>query len=130
MTEPYAGTLRASYDAVLDELQAATDVGSGLADLRARLAEQQTEADVCARARIQVHIADRHALPATAPGGADIRYFTVAEAALILHVSKMTIYRLVHSGELEAIRVGRSFRIPGQALRVFLADRLCPPEDG
>jgi len=42
----------------------------------------------------------------------DVRFLTVAEVALIMRVSKMTVYRLVHSGELEAIRVGRSFRVP------------------
>ena len=36
----------------------------------------------------------------------DVRFLTVAEVALIMRVSKMTVYRLVHSGELEAIRVG------------------------
>ena len=39
----------------------------------------------------------------------DVRFLTVAEVATIMRVSKMTVYRLVHSGELEAIRVGRSF---------------------
>lgn len=36
---------------------------------------------------------------------------TVAEAAAEVRVSKMTIYRMIHSGELRAIRVGRSFRV-------------------
>src|SRR5580700_6761539 len=42
----------------------------------------------------------------------EVRFLTVAEVAAIMRVSKMTVYRLVHSGELEAIRVGRSFRVP------------------
>lgn len=46
----------------------------------------------------------------------DVRFLTVAETATIMRVSKMTVYRLVHSGELEAIRVGRSFRIPEAAV--------------
>ena len=46
----------------------------------------------------------------------DVKFLTVAEVASIMRVSKMTVYRLVHSGELEAIRVGRSFRVPEQAL--------------
>ena len=46
----------------------------------------------------------------------DVRFLTVAEVAAIMRVSKMTVYRLVHSGELEAIRVGRSFRVPEQAV--------------
>jgi excisionase family DNA binding protein len=46
----------------------------------------------------------------------DVRFLTVAETATIMRVSLMTVYRLVHSGELEAIRVGRSFRIPEAAV--------------
>ena len=50
----------------------------------------------------------------------DVRSLTVAEVALIMRVSKMTVYRLVHSGELEAIRVGRSFRVPEAAVNQYL----------
>ncbi len=42
--------------------------------------------------------------------------------ATIMRVSKMTVYRLVHSGELEAIRVGRSFRVPEQAVNQYLRE--------
>lgn len=49
-------------------------------------------------------------------------YLTVAEVATIMHVSKMTVYRLVHSGEIEAIRLGRSFRISEVALNQYLRD--------
>ena len=42
------------------------------------------------------------------------------EVAALLRVSNMTVYRLVHSGELEAIRVGRSFRVPEQAVNQYL----------
>ncbi len=52
----------------------------------------------------------------------DVRFLTVAEVATIMRVSKMTVYRLVHSGELEAIRVGRSFRVPEQAVNHYLRD--------
>ena len=34
----------------------------------------------------------------------------------------MTVYRLVHSAELPAIRVGRSFRVPEQAVHDYLKD--------
>jgi excisionase family DNA binding protein len=37
-------------------------------------------------------------------------------------VSKMTVYRLVHSGHLPAIRVGRSFRVPEQAVHDYLRE--------
>lgn len=45
---------------------------------------------------------------------------TVTEVAAMMRVSKMTVYRLVHSGELSALRVGRSFRISARAARDYL----------
>ncbi|MGJ9413297.1 helix-turn-helix domain-containing protein [Aeromicrobium sp. CF4.19] len=47
-------------------------------------------------------------------------FLTVAEVAAQMRVSKMTVYRLVHAGELEAIRVGRSFRVPEGAVERYL----------
>ncbi|WP_353808458.1 helix-turn-helix domain-containing protein [Agromyces sp. SYSU T00194] len=49
-------------------------------------------------------------------GLADVRFLTVAEVAAIMRVSRMTVYRLVHAGELPAIRFGRSFRVPESAV--------------
>lgn len=46
----------------------------------------------------------------------DMRFVTVAEVAVMMRVSRMTVYRLVHSGELPAIRFGRSFRVPESAV--------------
>ena len=46
----------------------------------------------------------------------DVRFLTVAEVADIMRVSKMTVYRLVHSGELPAVRFGRSYRVPETAV--------------
>lgn len=53
-------------------------------------------------------------------GLAEVRFLTVAEVAALMRVSKMTVYRLVHSGELGAVRVGRSFRVPEQAVHAYL----------
>jgi excisionase family DNA binding protein len=53
---------------------------------------------------------------------AAVSFLTVAEVAAIMRVSKMTVYRLVHGGELAAVRVGRSFRVPEPAVRDYLAD--------
>jgi excisionase family DNA binding protein len=50
----------------------------------------------------------------------DVRFLTVAEVATMMRVSKMTVYRLVHGGELPAVRVGRSFRVPEQAVNEYL----------
>jgi len=52
-------------------------------------------------------------------GGA---FLTVAEVAALMRVSKMTVYRLVHGGDLPAVRVGRSFRVPEEAVRRYLRD--------
>jgi len=41
----------------------------------------------------------------------DAKFLTVAEVAGMMRVSKMTVYRLLHNGELPAVRVGRSFRV-------------------
>src|SRR5690606_41877628 len=49
------------------------------------------------------------------------RFLTVAEVAEQMRVSNMTVYRILHSGELPAIRVGRSFRVPAEALEKYLA---------
>lgn len=51
---------------------------------------------------------------------AEARFLTVAEVASIMRVSKMTVYRMVHSGELPAVRVGRSFRVPEDAVKAYL----------
>ncbi|CAB4866520.1 unannotated protein [freshwater metagenome] len=52
----------------------------------------------------------------------EVRFLTVAEVAAVMRVSKMTVYRLVHGGELPAVRVGRSFRVPEQAVHTYLRD--------
>jgi excisionase family DNA binding protein len=46
----------------------------------------------------------------------DVRFLTVAEVAEMMRVSNMTVYRMVHAGEIPAIRFGRSFRIPESAV--------------
>src|SRR4249920_3700265 len=53
-------------------------------------------------------------------GFAEVRFLTVAEVASVMRVSKMTVYRLVHSGELPAVRVGRSFRVHAKAVHDYL----------
>jgi excisionase family DNA binding protein len=56
----------------------------------------------------------------TQPTGAGLNLLTVAEVATLLRVSKMSVYRLIHSGELEAVRFGRSFRVPQAAVDAYL----------
>ena len=52
----------------------------------------------------------------------EVRFLTVAEVATIMRVSKMTVYRLVHAGDLSAVRVGRSFRVPEHAVHAYLRE--------
>ena len=59
---------------------------------------------------------------APGPGRADVTFLTVAEVAAMMRVSKMTVYRMVHAGEMPAVRVGRSFRVPEQAVHDYLRD--------
>lgn len=47
----------------------------------------------------------------TSGGLSDPKFLTIAEVAALMRVSKMTVYRLVHGGDLPAVRVGRSFRV-------------------
>jgi excisionase family DNA binding protein len=50
----------------------------------------------------------------------EVKFLTVAEVAKLMRVSKMTVYRLVHSGDLPAVQIGRSFRVPEQAVHDYL----------
>ena len=59
-------------------------------------------------------------VPATDERFPQVRFLTVAEVAGMMRVSKMTVYRLVHGGDLTAVRVGRSFRVPEHAVHDYL----------
>ena len=45
---------------------------------------------------------------------------TPLEVMDILGVGKNTVYRLLNSGELPAVRIGRSWKIPETSLRAFI----------
>ena len=50
----------------------------------------------------------------------DVRFLTVAEVAELMRVSKMTVYRLVHSGQMPAVQFGRSYRVPESAVEQYV----------
>ena len=54
------------------------------------------------------------------PALSEVKFLTVAEVAAVMRVSKMTVYRMVHSADLPAVRVGRSFRVPEKAVHDYL----------
>ncbi|MEX2275647.1 MAG: helix-turn-helix domain-containing protein [Actinomycetota bacterium] len=56
------------------------------------------------------------------PGVGD-RLLTVAEVADIMRVSNMTVYRLIKSGQLPAIRVGKNYRIRESEVEQYLSQR-------
>lgn len=70
-------------------------------------------------------MADKSTSGNVAPLGdnlAKVHFLTVAEVATLMRVSKMSVYRLIHSGELEAVRFGRSFRVKESAVDAYLKD--------
>lgn len=69
-------------------------------------------------------VAARHRRPAkqtTPPRPAPPQPLTVEEVASALRVSKMSIYRLIHMGQIRHLRVGRSLRVPVDAYDEYIA---------
>lgn len=50
-------------------------------------------------------------------------FLTPREVAEALRVSDMTVYRLIRSGELRAVRIGKSYRISEEDFDAYLAER-------
>lgn len=48
---------------------------------------------------------------------------TVGEVAGIMRVSNMTVYRLIKSGQLVALRVGRNYRLRRADVERYLNER-------
>jgi excisionase family DNA binding protein len=46
---------------------------------------------------------------------------TTTEAAAQLGVGRSTVYVLLKSGELASVRIGRSRRVPSEAVRTFVS---------
>lgn len=51
------------------------------------------------------------------------QFLTPQEVADLLRVSSMTVYRLIRSGELRAVRVGKAYRLLEEDVDAYLADR-------
>jgi excisionase family DNA binding protein len=56
-----------------------------------------------------------------AQGLARARFLTVGEVAGQLRISSMTVYRLIKSGELPAVRVGKSYRLREDDVDAYLS---------
>lgn len=51
------------------------------------------------------------------------RLLTVGEVAGTMRVSNMTVYRLIKSGDLPAVRVGKNYRIRESDVDRYLQER-------
>ncbi|EMY34542.1 excision promoter [Arthrobacter crystallopoietes BAB-32] len=60
----------------------------------------------------------------------NVRFLTVAEVAEVMRVSKMTVYRLVHAGDLPAVRFGRSYRVPESAVEQYVQGAVVDRQSG
>jgi excisionase family DNA binding protein len=54
---------------------------------------------------------------------------TVSEVAATMRVSNMTVYRLIKSGDLPALRVGKNYRIREADVAKYLSERSVQVED-
>jgi excisionase family DNA binding protein len=55
---------------------------------------------------------------------------TVREAAAVLRIGRNQLYQAVERGQLRAVRIGRSIRIPKQALLDLLTHHSTPAAGG
>ncbi len=53
----------------------------------------------------------------------EARLLTVNEVADLLRVSRMTVYRLIKTGEMSAVRVGRNYRLREEDVDTYLTER-------
>ena len=53
-------------------------------------------------------------------GTKDKRLFTVPQTQIILELGRTRIWALIASGEIESVRIGRSRRIPTEAIDRYI----------
>lgn len=52
--------------------------------------------------------------------GIPFQFFSVAEAAAMLRVSSQVVYQLIHDNKLEAVKIGRPWKIPAEAIASYI----------
>ncbi len=60
----------------------------------------------------------------------DDQLLTVVEVCEAMRVSNMTVYRLIKSGELSAIRLGKAYRVRESEVERYLSGLLVRVEGG
>ena len=53
--------------------------------------------------------------------GRENRLMTIDEVAGVLHVSHLSVYRLIKRGRLRALRVGKDFRVRSSDMTQYIA---------
>ena len=53
---------------------------------------------------------------------------SVKEAAAFLGTTKQQVRKLIHNGELPAVKLGREFRIPAESIEKYLVPSVSPKE--
>ena len=81
-----------------------------------------------ARARVLTFL-ERSVMSGKRPFVGD-RLLTVSEVADLMRVSNMTVYRLIKSGQLAALRVGKNYRIRESEVDRYLSERSVWVEGG
>lgn len=51
-------------------------------------------------------------------------YYSVAEVAEILGISRIAVFRKIKSGKIQAIKVGRAFAVPKEEVEIILGNAL------
>lgn len=59
-------------------------------------------------------------MPNTNPYRGEPLLYTLPEAAAALRISRTKLYELLDSQEIESIHIGRSRKIPAEALRMYV----------
>jgi len=98
---------------VIDQISAAISKGGSIDEAKARVAAaiEEAEAHVPAPPPVREEGAAEGPFPAAPDPLGWGPFLTVAEVAAGMRVSKMTVYRLIESGDMLAVRVGRSYRV-------------------
>ena len=59
-------------------------------------------------------------MPPTNPNRREPSLYTIPEAATALRISRTKLYELLDSGDVESVYIGRSRKIPAEALRIYI----------
>jgi len=52
------------------------------------------------------------------------KYLTIPEAARVVGISRIAVYKRVKKGKIKALRIGRNYAIPKEAVKEILANSL------